>query len=66
MGLLVTASSVAQAFDDLYYFERAAETLMLAYASGPGVARDDGRGRGEDRLPVGGLPELRRKRISPP
>jgi ribulose-5-phosphate 4-epimerase/fuculose-1-phosphate aldolase len=33
-GVLVTAPSVAQAFDELYYFERAAQTLMLAYASG--------------------------------
>jgi ribulose-5-phosphate 4-epimerase/fuculose-1-phosphate aldolase len=26
--------SVAQAFDELYYFERAAETLLTCYASG--------------------------------
>lgn len=33
-GILVTAPSIAQAFDEMYYFERAAKTLMIAYASG--------------------------------
>lgn len=33
-GVLVVADSVARAFDDLYYLERACRTLMLAYASG--------------------------------
>jgi ribulose-5-phosphate 4-epimerase/fuculose-1-phosphate aldolase len=33
-GILVTAPSVALAFDSLYYFERAAQTLLLATASG--------------------------------
>jgi len=33
-GIMVTASSIAFAFDEMYYFERAAQTLMLAYASG--------------------------------
>jgi len=33
-GVLVAAPSVAEAFDELYYFERAAETLMTCYASG--------------------------------
>lgn len=33
-GVMVTAPSVAQAFDDLYYFERAAKTLVTAYATG--------------------------------
>lgn len=33
-GVMVTAPSVAQAFDDLYYFERAARTLVTAYATG--------------------------------
>ena len=33
-GMLVSAPSVAQAFDEMYYFERAAETLMTCYASG--------------------------------
>lgn len=33
-GLMVTAPSVAQAFDDLFYFERAARTLVTAYATG--------------------------------
>jgi ribulose-5-phosphate 4-epimerase/fuculose-1-phosphate aldolase len=33
-GVTVTGNSVAEAFEDLYFFERAAKTLMLAYASG--------------------------------
>lgn len=33
-GVMVTAPSVAQAFDDLYYFERAARTLVTGYATG--------------------------------
>ena len=33
-GLLVIGKSVVEAFDDLYYFERACETLVLAYATG--------------------------------
>jgi len=33
-GIMVTGPTVAQAFDALYYFERAAQTLLLAYASG--------------------------------
>ena len=33
-GVLIAAASVAEAFDELYYLERACETLMLAYASG--------------------------------
>ncbi len=33
-GVMVVADTVAQAFDDLYYFERAAETLIAAYATG--------------------------------
>lgn len=33
-GVLVAADTVARAFDDLYYFERAAETLITAYATG--------------------------------
>ncbi len=32
-GVVVTGASVAQAFDEMYYFERAAETLMTCYAS---------------------------------
>lgn len=31
-GVLVTGPTVAQAFDEMYYFERAAETLMTCYA----------------------------------
>jgi ribulose-5-phosphate 4-epimerase/fuculose-1-phosphate aldolase len=33
-GLMVTGANVAEAFDQLYHFEQAARTLMLAYASG--------------------------------
>jgi len=33
-GVLIAAGSVAEAFDELYYLERACQTLMLAYASG--------------------------------
>lgn len=33
-GVLVLADTVAEAFDDLYYLERAAKTLVLAYSTG--------------------------------
>lgn len=33
-GITITARTIAEAFEDLYFYERAAETLMLAYASG--------------------------------
>ena len=33
-GLLVTAATVAEAFEDLYFLERAAQTLLLAYSTG--------------------------------
>ena len=33
-GVLVAADTVAAALDEMYYFERACETLMIAYASG--------------------------------
>ena len=33
-GVLVIGSSVAQAFDELYYFERAAEILLTCYSTG--------------------------------
>jgi ribulose-5-phosphate 4-epimerase/fuculose-1-phosphate aldolase len=33
-GVLVTAPTVAEAFEDLYFFERAARTLVLAYSTG--------------------------------
>ncbi|HET6621048.1 MAG TPA: class II aldolase/adducin family protein [Dongiaceae bacterium] len=32
-GVLVIGPTIAQAFDEMYYFERAAETLMTCYAS---------------------------------
>lgn len=33
-GVLIVAPTVAQAMDEMYYYERACETVMLAYASG--------------------------------
>ena len=33
-GAMTVGPRVADAFDDFYYLERAAETLMTAYASG--------------------------------
>jgi ribulose-5-phosphate 4-epimerase/fuculose-1-phosphate aldolase len=33
-GVLVIGATVAEAFDELYYFERAAEVLLTCYASG--------------------------------
>ena len=33
-GVMFAAHSVAQAFDDMYYFERACETLITAYSTG--------------------------------
>ncbi|MFZ6048595.1 class II aldolase and adducin N-terminal domain-containing protein [Pseudomonas sp. CR3202] len=42
-GVMVAATSVAQAFDDLYYFERACETYITALATGRPlrIASDD-------------------------
>jgi len=37
-GVLVIGESVAAAFDELYYFERAAQTLLTCYASGRPLA----------------------------
>lgn len=37
-GVVVTAHSVAQAFDTLYYFERACQTLIGAYQTGKSLA----------------------------
>jgi ribulose-5-phosphate 4-epimerase/fuculose-1-phosphate aldolase len=33
-GVLIAAATVAEAFDDLYYLERACRTLVLAYSTG--------------------------------
>lgn len=33
-GVLIVAETVAEAYDDLYYFERACQTMVLAYATG--------------------------------
>ncbi len=33
-GVLVTAATVAEAFEELYFLERAAKTLVLAYSTG--------------------------------
>lgn len=40
-GVLVVGPSVARAFDDLYYLERACRTLVLAYATGQPLATID-------------------------
>jgi ribulose-5-phosphate 4-epimerase/fuculose-1-phosphate aldolase len=37
-GVLIVGPTVAQAFDDFYYFERAAETLLTCYATGRKLA----------------------------
>lgn len=37
-GVTCTGVTVAEAFEDLYFFERAAQTLLLAYASGRELA----------------------------
>jgi ribulose-5-phosphate 4-epimerase/fuculose-1-phosphate aldolase len=36
-GVLVTGRSVAEAYDKLYYLERACQTLVLAYSTGQPV-----------------------------
>lgn len=33
-GVMVTGETIAEAFDDLYYLERACQTLILAYSTG--------------------------------
>jgi ribulose-5-phosphate 4-epimerase/fuculose-1-phosphate aldolase len=33
-GVLVVGPTVAQTFDEFYYFERAAQTLLTCYATG--------------------------------
>ena len=33
-GILIAAPTVAEAFDDLYYIERACQTLVIAYSTG--------------------------------
>ena len=33
-GVMVVAPTVAQAFDEMYYLERACETLVACYATG--------------------------------
>lgn len=37
-GVTCTGTTVAEAFEDLYFFEKAAQTLLLAYASGKPLA----------------------------
>jgi ribulose-5-phosphate 4-epimerase/fuculose-1-phosphate aldolase len=37
-GVLVTAPTIAQAFDELYFLERACQTLVLAYSTGRELA----------------------------
>ena len=33
-GVIVVADTVAEAFDDMYYLERACQNLVLAYSTG--------------------------------
>ena len=33
-GVMVAGQTVAEAFESMYYFEKAAQTLLLAYGSG--------------------------------
>jgi ribulose-5-phosphate 4-epimerase/fuculose-1-phosphate aldolase len=40
-GVIVTAPTVAAAFDDLYYLERAAQVQLLAMSAGAGLAEID-------------------------
>jgi ribulose-5-phosphate 4-epimerase/fuculose-1-phosphate aldolase len=42
-GILIAAATVAEAFDELYYLERACQTLVLAYSTGQklNVMRDE-------------------------
>lgn len=60
-GVLIAGQTVAEAFEDLYYFERACRTLVLAYSTGqplsvlpPEVAEKTARGWEEykDSAPV--------------
>lgn len=57
-GVTVTGETVAEAFEYLYFFERAAKTLMLAYASGqPLSVMSDALAQktAEDWLPYRGM-----------
>lgn len=40
-GVITAAQTVAQAFDDLYYLERACQTMVLAYSTGQELAEMD-------------------------
>jgi ribulose-5-phosphate 4-epimerase/fuculose-1-phosphate aldolase len=66
-GVLVIGESVAAAFDELYYFERAAETLLTCYATGkplrivpPPVARlTEQQWRGYGQLAIDHLENIK-------
>lgn len=66
-GVLVVGPTVADAFDELYYFERAAETLLTCYATGRPlrvlddvVARQtEAEWRGYGQLAIDHLAEVR-------
>jgi len=47
-GLSVSAPTVAEAFEHLYYFERASRTMLLAYARRTVIERDERRRRQQD------------------
>ena len=67
-GVLVVADTVAEAFDDLYYLERACKTLVLAYSTGqwlnimpPELAERTARGWEEyEAAPFAHFSELKR------
>ena len=64
-GVSCAGDTVAEAFEDLYFFERAAKTLMLAYAQRPAAQRAVGRDRREDGGELGNPIAGWVRRISP-
>jgi ribulose-5-phosphate 4-epimerase/fuculose-1-phosphate aldolase len=57
-GVLVIGATVAETFNRLYYFERAAETYIRALQTGRPAALPARRGRRKDRARMGNLPRL--------
>ena len=59
-GVTIAGPTVADAFEDLYFFEKAAQTQMLAYASGRSLAvlsDDVARNTAEGWVPYRGMAE---------
>ena len=52
-GVLVVANTVAEAFDQLYYLERACQTLAIAYSTGQPLNIMSDAGRREDSARMG-------------